>query len=104
MFSLETLVNPKGSHVYVPIKNGSQIVGVKELTLDGKETSIPNSDCKGVLLINSSKKKSVGKEVIIVHSVRDTLALGSVQLTSDIICLPHGKLNLYLSACYSRKY
>uniref|UniRef100_A0A1B6ML71 DNA 5'-3' helicase n=1 Tax=Graphocephala atropunctata TaxID=36148 RepID=A0A1B6ML71_9HEMI len=90
LIELEPLVNQSGTHLYVPVKHGESIVGVKELTPDGRETTVPNTGCKGILLLKSAKKLKRRREAVVVHSVRDMLALASLKLSYDVISLPHG--------------
>uniref|UniRef100_A0A1B6IJ43 DNA 5'-3' helicase n=1 Tax=Homalodisca liturata TaxID=320908 RepID=A0A1B6IJ43_9HEMI len=91
LIDLGPLINNSGTHLYVPVKHGEQIVGVKEMTPDGQETTVPNIGCKGLLILSSAKKRSSRKrEAVVVHSVRDMLALASLKLPCDIISLPHG--------------
>ncbi|XP_054275383.1 mitochondrial DNA helicase-like isoform X1 [Macrosteles quadrilineatus] len=93
LLALDPLVNESRSHMYIPLKNCGHIVGVKELTQDGYETTIPNIECKGLLIVEG-QRNSQKKEAILVHSVKDMLALTGCKIKSDIICLPHGITSL----------
>lgn len=89
--------------MYIPLKNCGHIVGVKELTQDGYETTIPNMECKGLLIVEG-QRNSQKKEAILVHSVKDMLALTGCNIKSDIICLPHGKMVVSLLQVYCGKF
>lgn len=92
LIRLEPKVNESVTHIYVPIRSNEHIVGMKELTPDGVETTVPNMGCESLLMIRAKGRKQATSEVVIVHSVTDMLALASYKLLVDVVSLPHGKL------------
>lgn len=97
LIRLDPLINQSATHIYVPIKSNEHIVGMKELTPDGVETTVPNMGCESLLMISAKERKKAKSEVVIVHSVTDMLALASYKLPVDVVSLPHGKL---VSCCW----
>lgn len=91
LIRLDPLINQGATHIYVPIKSNEHIVGMKELTPDGVETTVPNMGCESLLMISAKERKKAKSEVVIVHSVTDMLALASYKLSVDVVSLPHGK-------------
>lgn len=97
LIRLDPLINQSATHIYVPIKSNEHIVGMKELTPDGVETTVPNMGCESLLMISAKERKKAKSEVVIVHSVTDMLALASYKLPVDVVSLPHGK---FVSCCW----
>lgn len=92
---LQIRVNSDKTELYFPLYNNSSshIVGFKILDKSGNSSTLPKTDCPGVLSYPSklNKKKS---EALIVANIFDFVALLQQNLSVQIICLPYGVTNL----------
>ncbi|XP_072154968.1 mitochondrial DNA helicase isoform X2 [Bemisia tabaci] len=95
---LGILVDSEKTTLYFPLKNAQNcVVGFKELNLQDSEITVPSNNCSGVLRLShpdDEKRTDNPKQAIIVHSLKDLVALSAYSLPYDKICLPHGLLSL----------
>lgn len=95
-------VEKNESALYFPLKNGDDIVGYKILTMKGIESTVPKTNCQGLLIFKAAAlKRKKKREGVLVHNIRDMLSIVKTNVPYDIICLPHGKMfkNIYFSFC-----
>lgn len=85
-------VDKNKSALYFPVKNGDDVIGYKLLTLKGTESTVPKSDCQGLLIFKAAAlKRKKKREGILVHNIKDMLSIVKADIPYDTICLPHGK-------------
>lgn len=86
---LDARIHNDRSCLIFPVKHHNNIIGYKEITVGGYESTFPSQGCQGLIIVTSKRSKGK-KEAVLVTSIQDMLALVVAKTSQDIICLPHG--------------
>lgn len=78
--------------MYFPLENiESKTVGYRIHHLDGTNYIEPTALCSGVLVAKSLRSKD---SAVLVSSIQDLFVLLNAGITTNIVCLPNGLINL----------
>lgn len=88
-----TLYDADQKCLYFPLSNGKKrIVGIKGLFADGTEVCEPFKHCYGIMKYVPPKVAQKHTDAVIVHNVRDLLALSALKHSYHVICIPYGDI------------